>query len=109
LRHHDLVKQTDQNRCERCGRVVDTEHRWKLNIELPADGQIERNVCVVCAADVRRFVLAQPDRRDVTEVIVNERQRPPTTARIGWLLVRAVVYIGIAAGVFALVTWLTSL
>jgi predicted nucleic acid-binding Zn ribbon protein len=80
-----------------------------LNIELPVDGRIERKVCVVCAADVRRFVLEQPDSRHLTEVIIDERQRPRTTARIGWFLVRAVAYIGIAAGVFALVTWLTSL
>jgi hypothetical protein len=104
-----LVKQTDPNQCERCGRVVEPGQLWNLNIELPADGRIERKICVVCAADVRRFVLVQPDSRDVTEVIIDERQRPPTTVRIGWLLVRAVAYVAIAAGVFALVSWLTSI
>lgn len=95
--------------CERCGRDVEPERLWKLNINLPADGHVERRVCVVCVAEVRRFLLVQPGGSYVAPSEIEEPQSEQSrVARLGWFLLRGLVYGAIAAGVFGLVTWLSS-
>jgi len=94
--------------CERCGRAVEAGRLWTLNVNVPPDGQIARHVCVVCAADVRRFVLAQPGSRYTPAEAVEETE-PGRAARVGWFALRGIVYVAIAVGIFVVVTWLTSL
>lgn len=96
--------------CERCGREVEPDLLWTLNVNLPADGLVQRRVCVACAAEVRRFLLAQPGSSyaGAPEADEPEEEDRSPASRVGWFLIRSLVYGGIAAGVFALVTWLTS-
>jgi hypothetical protein len=63
-------------------------------------------ICVVCAADVRRYLLRRPGSEPA---VTDEREQSSPSRRVGWFLVRGIVYAGIAGGVFVLVTWLTSL
>jgi hypothetical protein len=92
--------------CERCGRAVESGRLWKLGIDVPPDGRVERRICVVCAADVRRYLLRHPSSEPA---VADEHEPSSRTTRVGWFLVRGIVYAGIAGGVFVLVTWLTSL
>jgi hypothetical protein len=97
-----------QATCERCGRAVDPNRLWTLTLNIPPDGRVERAICVVCAADVRRYLLAQPGSRYVAAASVDEDAEPSGVARFGWFLVRGIVYGSIAVALFILVTLLTS-
>jgi hypothetical protein len=95
--------------CERCGRFVNPQELWTLTVTLPADGPVERRVCVVCAADVRRFLLAQPaataigDGDTVEHVELLSRR-----SRFGWFLTRWTIYAFVALLAFIGVTWVLA-
>jgi len=101
----DDREEQQTERCERCGRTVEAGRLWRLAVALPSDGRVERHICVVCAAGLRRLLLAQQE----AEPRAVEAPPPRRRTRVGWFLLRAVVYVAIAFGVFALVTWITSL
>ena len=96
--------------CERCGRNVNETDLWTLSFAVPPQGRVERAVCVICAAEVRRFLLARPPLPH-QPVVEAEREGPAEASRasrFGWFLSRTAIYIAVAAAFFVLVTWLTS-
>jgi hypothetical protein len=82
-----------------------------LAITVPPDERVERDICVLFPADVRRFLLAQPGTGEARPSGAWARpasaQTGPT-ATLAWFLLRAAGYFGVALAVFAFVTWLLS-
>ena len=101
-----------QATCERCGRAVEQGGVWTLTANIPPVGRVERTICVICAAELRRHLLRGPESRE-SEVHDEKADDLPSgeataTARAGWFLVRGLVYVAIALAAFVLITWLTS-
>jgi len=71
---------------------------------------LECAICVLCAVDVRRYLLRHPGPERLGAGGADERvAAAERVGRLGWFLVRAFVYAGVTAVVFLLVTWATSL
>jgi hypothetical protein len=102
--------------CERCGREVEPGSLWTLAIAVPPDGRVERAICVVCAAEVRRFLLgnvptaqpvAPPPPEADAEAAGADVALSPRRRATGVLL-RWAFYVGVAACAFVIVTWLVA-
>jgi hypothetical protein len=109
VRHLNAMSMSALFRCERFGREVEPERLWALNASLPADGHVERRVCVVCAARPDGScscsrAAAMPTRSKSRS---RRAMRPRRTESPG-SLIRGIIYGLIALAAFALVTWLSS-
>jgi hypothetical protein len=94
--------------CERCGRLVEAGRVWQLGIDVPPDGRVERTVCAVCAAEVRRYLLAPPATAQPVPAAKIEDPETSWAGRLGWPAARAAAYVCIALGAFVVVTWLIT-
>jgi hypothetical protein len=97
-----IAHDEDLRSCERCGRRAKPESFWTLAVTVPTDGRVERDICVVCAAEVRRVLLSDPRRpgdATVFEGVAGRRQRRAAAA-----LVRGTMYVSIAVTFFVLAT-----
>jgi hypothetical protein len=98
-------------RCERCGREAETERLWTIGIKVPPDARVEREICVICAAELRRYLLAEPGTATSDGSDVASDGDAAAEAARAWrvrsLLWHALGYVAIALGFLALVTWLT--
>jgi hypothetical protein len=97
------ARRRETRSCQRCGRQVKPESLWRLAVTLPADGHVARDICVVCAAELRRFLLsaARPPEDAASEAF----DRRHGTRAVG-ALVRGAIYVSIALTFFFLATWL---
>ena len=100
--------EVDAHTCERCGRRVQPDGLWRLGVDAPPAGRVVRMICVVCAAEVRRYLLTLPASAQPVHTPEIDDADISWTGRLGWRAARAVAYLGIAAGAFVLVTWLVS-
>jgi hypothetical protein len=107
----------EKNSCERCGRPVGLESLWSLAVTLPADGRIERDICVVCAAELRHHLLRdarQLERASApppgvrTDAAATDVSARPFDRRAAGLLLRGALYLCVGLAFFLLVTWLLS-
>jgi hypothetical protein len=88
--------------CDRCGRTLEPAKSFRMAVALPSGERIERQLCLTCAAAVRRFLLGrEPDTAEPLE-------EPGPLARSSWFLARQAIYALIALTMFAIVTWLIS-
>jgi hypothetical protein len=103
------VARTEFQTCERCGRTVEPGNLWRLGIDAPPDGRVERAICVVCAAEVRRYLLAPSPAAGGRIGAEREAGAVQTrVARFGWSAARGLAYVGVAIGAFLLITWLVE-
>jgi hypothetical protein len=107
----------EKNSCQRCGRPVEPESLWRLAVTVPPDGRTERDICVVCAAELRHFLLS--DARELerasagpanrrTEAAARGVSARPLDRRGAGFLLRGALYLFVGLTFFLLVTWLLS-
>ena len=101
---------TTQAVCERCGRSAAKVDLWTLSVAVPPQERLERSVCVICAGEMRRFLLARPQtlQQHAIETRREDQAEVSRASRFGSVQSRTAIYIAVAAAFFALVTWLTS-
>jgi hypothetical protein len=97
--------------CERCGRPVQRDGLWTIGISVPPDTRVEREICVVCAADLRRYLLAEPGDPDAdVGAAVSGPDASLEVAPAGAfrsVVLHGLGYVAIAVAFFALITLLT--
>jgi len=84
---------------------------WTIGISVPPDARVEREICVVCAAELRRYLLAEPGHTDADARAAASDPDVLEVAPAGGfrsLVLRGLGYLAIAVAFFALITWLTS-
>lgn len=98
--------------CERCGRQVERGAIWRLTASVPPDTRIERDICVVCAAELRRFLLHDARRLEPAPPPpgngASDGVALSLRSRVNRALLRWAVYLGVALSIFLLATWLLS-
>ena len=99
------------------GRPVGLESLWSLVVTFPADGRIERDICVVSAAELRHHLLRdtrQLERASApppgvrTDAAATDVSARPFDRRAAGLLLRDALYLCVGLAFFLLVTWLLS-
>ncbi|HET7127471.1 MAG TPA: hypothetical protein VFJ93_00160 [Gaiellaceae bacterium] len=69
---------------------------------------MERQVCVVCASEVRRVLLSVPPTAQAKAQPEMHVLDPSRGVRFGWFVTRWTIYVAVAVAAFAIATWLAA-
>lgn len=102
----------ERERCERCGREADTV--FTVRVGVYPDPDADRVVCAACHEEIRLFLLGLASAASLHAAPGADAREEPDAepisraGRLRLFLLRSLVYVGIAVGIFVLATWLMA-